>query len=65
MSASRLPVASFDALADVRAQLDVAIAQALARVARAEGSERAEDEARRLDQTLMAALAVRAVARPR
>jgi hypothetical protein len=38
----------------------------LVRVARVEGSERAEDEARRLDEALMAALAaVRAVARPR
>jgi hypothetical protein len=65
MSADRLPLASFDALADTRAQLDVAIAQALVRVARVAGSEHAEDEARRLDEALMAALAaVRAIARP-
>lgn len=64
MSAARLPLASFDDLADARAQLDVAITQALVRVARVAGSERAEDEARRLDEALIAALAaVRAVAR--
>jgi hypothetical protein len=42
MSGARFPVASFDALADARAQLDVAIAQAMVRVARVKGSERAE-----------------------
>ena len=61
MTAGRLSVASFDALADARAQLDVAITQALVRVSR---SEQHEAEARKLNEALRAAIeAVRMAAR--
>ena len=64
MNAARLTVASFNALADARAQLDVAIAQAMVRVARVEGSERAAAEAHKLGMALAGAIeAVRAVGR--
>jgi hypothetical protein len=64
LSADRLQVACFNRLADARAQLDVAIAQAMVRVARVEGSERPEVEAQKLSETLAVAIeAVRAVAR--
>jgi hypothetical protein len=64
VSAYRLQVACFDRLSDERAQLDVAISQAMVRVARVEGSERAEAEAHKLSETLALAIeAVRAVGR--
>lgn len=58
---ARLAVARFDALAKARAELHVAIAQALLRVSR---SEHHEEDARRLTEALQAALeAVRVVGR--
>ena len=64
MRANRLPLASFDALADARERLDMAIAQAMVRVARVKGSEHAEAEAHRLSQVLAVAIeAVRTTGR--